>query len=84
MSKELLFERKNGFEGISKKDKNEIYDFCEEYRVAITKAKTEREFCDLSVSLLDKTGFVPLSEKSELKPGDRVYAINRGKGVTAF
>lgn len=84
MSNELLFERKNGFDGIDPKSKNEIYNFCEEYRLAITAAKTEREFCDLSVELLNKAGFVALESKNELKAGDRVYAINRGKGVTAF
>ncbi len=84
MEKELLFERKNGFEGISPEKKSEIYDFCEEYKDAITLAKTEREFCELSVSLLKKAGFLPLEDMTKLKAGDRVYAVNRGKGVTAF
>ncbi len=84
MSKELLFERKNGFDGIESDVKNEIYSFCEDYKDAITKAKTEREFCDLSVNLLKEAGFKPLKDAKTLKSGDRVYAINRGKGVTAF
>ncbi len=84
MEKDLLFERKNGFAGIESEYKDEIFRFCEDYRVAISDAKTEREFCDLSVEMLEKSGFLPLEEKSELKPGDRVYAVNRGKGVTAF
>lgn len=84
MAKELLFERKNGFEGISKKTKNEIYNFCEEYKIAITTAKTEREFCSLSVEVLEKSGFKNIQNVESLKAGDRVYAVNRGKGVTAF
>ncbi len=80
----LLYERKNGFDGISAKDKSEIFDFCAEYSEAITVAKTEREFSDMSVSLLKKAGFVELSCKNELKPGDRVYSVNRGKGIVAF
>lgn len=84
MSKELLFERKNGFDGIKESVKNEIYSFCEDYKDAITKAKTEREFCTLSVNLLKEAGFKPLEDAKTLKSGDRVYAINRGKGVTAF
>ena len=81
---ELLAERKNGFDKIDEKKKAEIYDFCEDYKKAITKAKTEREFCDLSVKILKDAGFSNLEEKETLSAGDRVYAINRGKGVTAF
>ncbi len=84
MEKELLFERKNGFEEISASDKADIYSFCEDYKCAISAAKTEREFCDLSVNLLKDAGFVALEDKDSLKAGDRIYAINRGKGVVAF
>lgn len=84
MSKDLLFERKNGFADIDNVTKDKIFSFCEEYKQAISKAKTEREFCALSTELLDNAGFVPLDTKDKLKPGDRVYAVNRGKGVTAF
>ncbi len=84
MMEELLYEKKNGFEGISDKEKAEIFDFCAEYSEAITLAKTEREFSDLAISLLDKAGFVELGSKERLVPGDRVYSVNRGKGVVAF
>ncbi len=84
MSQDLLFEKKNGFAGINENDKDKIYSFCEEYRQAISKAKTEREFCNLAVKLLDNAGFVSIDSKAKLNAGDRVYAINRGKGVTAF
>lgn len=84
MENNLMYERQNGFVGMDEKTKSEIYSFCEEYRQVLTKSKTEREFCDLSVELLDKAGFVSLDSKDSLKPGDRVYAVNRAKGVTAF
>lgn len=84
MSEELLKKRKNGFDGISEAEKKEIFDFCEDYKEAITKAKTEREFCDLSVAMLEKAGFCDLAGKEKLSAGDRVYAVNRGKGVFAF
>ncbi len=84
MENNLIYERKNGFATADEQTKKDVYSFCEEYKQALTKAKTEREFCDLSVDLLDKAGFVSLDEKTLLKPGDRVYAVNRGKGVTAF
>lgn len=81
---ELLRKRKNGFVGIDDSEKSCIFDFCEEYKAAISKAKTEREFCDLSVEMLEAAGFCDLANASKLSAGDRVYAVNRGKGVFAF
>ncbi len=84
MNEILLYERKNGFVGIDENEKAKIYDFCEEYRLALTKAKTEREFCSLTVKMLESAGFCSLEDKQSLKAGDRVYNVNRGKGITAF
>ncbi len=84
MNKDLLYERKNGFEGIDEKKLSEIYDFCEEYKQALNIGKTEREFCNMSIKLLEDAGFKSLEEMKTLKAGDRVYHVNRGKGVCAF
>ncbi len=84
MNKDLLYERKNGFEGISEKEKALVFEFCDEYSEAITKAKTEREFSDLTVAMLEKAGFKNVLEQTELKSGDKVYCVNRGKGIAAF
>lgn len=84
MSENLMYEKKNGFCDIDENTKARIYDFCEEYRLALTEAKTEREFCNLSVQLLENEGFESLQNKTSLKVGDRVYQVNRGKGITAF
>lgn len=84
MSKDLLMERKNGYDGLSVAEKEEINAFCEGYKSAITKAKTEREFCDLSAQLLEDAGFKNLESAEKLAAGDRVYAVNRGKGIVAF
>lgn len=80
----LMYEKKNGFTDIDEKTKARIFDFCEEYRVALTEAKTEREFCNLSVKLLENEGFENLDSKATLNPGDKVYRVNRGKGIIAF
>lgn len=80
---ELTYSKKNGFSGISEAEKEKVYNFCEDYRKFITDAKTEREFCEESCRLLENEGFSPLEEKTSLKPGDKVYTVNRGKGVIA-
>ncbi len=84
MNHDLLYERKNGFSNIDEKKKTEIFDFCEEYREALTCAKTEREFCNMSIKLLEAAGFKALDGFEILEPGDKVYHVNRGKGLCAF
>lgn len=81
--KELTYENKSVFGELSKEEKAKVFDFCEEYRKFISKAKTEREFCEDTCRVLEENGFVILDEKKTLKPGDKVYAVNRGKGVMA-
>ena len=80
----LLYERKNGFEKIDDKLKADIFDFCKDYSHAIIVAKTEREFSDFSIAQLEKAGFRNLASINNLSAGDRVYSINRGKGIVAF
>ncbi len=80
---ELNYSKKNCFSVMKENEKKRAFEFCEEYRQFLNLAKTEREFCDLGRETLDKEGFVPLESKSELRAGDKIYAINRGKGIFA-
>lgn len=80
---ELSMEKKNGFSVSSDAEKKEVFDFCEEYRKCLSACKTEREFAAEANRLLEKEGFVPIDSVKNLKSGDRVYQINRGKGVFA-
>lgn len=84
MKENLIYERKNGFTDIDLKTKDKVFDFCEEYKKAITEAKTEREFCNMSVKMLESAGFVALDSQKKLNAGDKVYFVNRGKGIIAF
>ena len=81
--KDLLMKNENGFTKVSEAEKKEIFDFCEEYRKCISECKTEREFAAESKRLLEKNGFLPIDTLESVKAGDRVYQINRGKGVFA-
>ncbi len=83
MKKDLLYERKNAFGQVSEGTKKEIFDFCEDYKKAITLAKTEREFCSMAYEMLEREGFVRIDGVERLKVGDRVYSTNRGKGIFA-
>ena len=79
----LGYENKNMFAELDKKEKELVFDFCNGYMKFITKAKTEREYCDETCRLLESNGFIPLSETDTLKAGDKIYTVNRGKGVIA-
>ena len=84
MDDSLMFERKNGFSDIEEDFRNSIFDFCDEYKDVLNKAKTEREFCSFAVETLERAGFEKLSDKVKLSTGDKVYYVNRGKSVAAF
>ncbi len=84
LQEKLCYENKNGFNDATENERKEIFDFCEGYRNFINEGKTERECCDIVCRELSAAGFVPLQEKKELKAGDKVFTVNRGKGVAAF
>lgn len=59
------------------------YAFAEEYKVCLSKAKTERMFVQQSVEGLKELGFVDIATKDSLKAGDKVYSTIRNKGLMA-
>ncbi|SET31104.1 Aspartyl aminopeptidase [[Clostridium] aminophilum] len=59
----------------------EAYDFAEGYKDFLGKAKTEREFTEESVKLLDEAGYRPIEKGKTYQPGDKVYYVNRGKSL---
>ncbi len=80
--KEKLFNKKKvGWENIETRQKEEIFNFCKGYMDFLNKAKTEREFIKQSKKVASENGFKDISEFNELKPGDKVYFINRDKSM---
>ena len=65
-------------------DYKDIMDFNEGYKDFITKGKTERLCVNEAIKLATKAGFKPLESYKTLKPGDKVYAVNRGKNIAVF
>ncbi len=78
---DLLKENKNGWETVTDAEKTAIFDFCEGYRNFIDSAKTERLAVKKAVEAAKEHGFVDLNSKETLKPGDKVYFVNREKSV---
>lgn len=77
----LVLERKSAYLRMSSEEKDEMNYLCDEYRKFLDKGKTERECVCEAVAAAKAAGFVDLDDVSELKSGDRVYKINRGKNV---
>ena len=74
--------RKNIWEKYDNYEK--IMEFNEGYKDFITVGKTERLCVNEALKLAIAKGFKPLSSYKELKPGDKVYSINRDKNICVF
>ena len=82
--KEKLFTNKNnGWENLSDEELRNIFQFADEYMYYLNNSKTEKEIVQNSKEILIKNGFVDISEKETLTPGDKVFYVNRGRCLYA-
>ena len=76
-------ERPNAWKTYDEAQLTELDGLCEDYKAFISQNKTERECCAAAVELARAAGYESLSDRiasgSPLKPGDKVYAVNRNK-----
>ncbi len=80
--KEKLFtKRECGWENLEEGKKEEILKVSDKYMAFLNKAKTEREFIKEAKKLADENGFTDIMNKQELRPGDKIYFINREKSM---
>ncbi len=82
-------ERKNAWSKYtSEADCKKVFDFAEGYRQFLSQCKTERECVDYFTEKAIALGYINLEdviEKGlELKAGDKVYAVNKGKEIATF
>jgi len=81
LKKKLLMQPKNGWEGLDPGKKDCVFAFCEDYKVFLDNSKTERDCADYVESLAKDNGFTVYSRGMKLKPGDRVFLVNRSRSV---
>ncbi len=55
--------------------------FAEGYKIFLDRAKTEREFAEVALEECQKAGYHLFEPGQELRPGDRVFHLNRNKAV---
>ena len=78
--KEKLFNKKeNGWNNTANKE--DIFNYANGYIKFMNKAKTEREIVKQSKIIAESKGFKDIKDYDVLKPGDKVYYINREKSM---
>ncbi|NMF07537.1 aminopeptidase [Clostridium beijerinckii] len=79
---------KNAWNKYDEKEVQSIFEFCEGYKNFMSKCKTERECVKEVLRLAKAEGYEDIEEiiknNKQLKPGDKVFANNKGKAVALF
>jgi len=76
------------WDNLQENGQSEINTFCNEYKNFMNSAKTEREATLEIVRIAEANGFTDLNQaiqnKTNLKPGDKIYITNKDKTVAMF
>ena len=75
--------RKNAWEKYQDK-LDEVMNFAEDYKKFISFGKTERLVVKESIELLEAAGFKNAAQLKAVKPGSKLYFVNKNKNICAF
>ena len=81
LKKKLFRDETTGWENLSEEESNKLNEVSDSYMEFLNKAKTEREFIKYAKELADENGYRDIMTFETLKPGDKVYFINRKKSM---
>jgi aspartyl aminopeptidase len=82
--KKLVKKYENMWNRLEEKDRNTIFSFAASYIDFISYSKTERKAVEFGLKLARSRGFCEFNEKKQLKPGDRIYFVNREKNLMLY
>ncbi len=82
LKKELFMEKANRWD-LQADQKDQIFAFAEDYKLALNEGKTERRFLRFAVRQLENAGFEDISKFKKLKKGDKVYLTMHEKTLIA-
>ena len=80
LEEKLLMKNESGWKKMEKKQKD-IFSFCKGYTNFMLNAKTERESVSEITKNAKRNNFKNIKDVKKLKPGMRVYAVNREKNI---
>lgn len=83
MNTDYLRPKQNLWEMADNETLTIIGDYAAAFKNFMNAAKTEREFVDEAISLLQAKGYKELKSFDKLQAGDKVYASIHGKGLAA-
>lgn len=66
---------------LSEKEKKAAFEFSQDYKDFLAKAKTEREAVTEIIKFAEKNGFRCIEDVRSPKPGARIYITNRNKNI---
>lgn len=75
------YTRKNAFKEADEEQKKSIFDYAEGYKKFLFTSKTERGACATAAQLCRERGYKPYSFGDKIKPGDKLFFINRDKNI---
>ena len=81
LKQKLFNQKKNGWENLEPNQKEEIFNLSQKYMDFLNLAKTEREFIKKARKMADENGYKDIMEFDSLKPGDKIYFVNREKSM---
>ena len=81
-SEQLFYDKKTGFDKLTDADKQAMQSYAEGYKHFLDEGKTERDAVRETVRLAEAKGFRAWKRGDALKSGDKIYQINREKGIT--
>lgn len=81
LKEDILLNPKKGAITLSKEEIAKADSFCVDYKKFLDYSRTEREAVNYTVKLAKKEGFQEFDPSKSYKAGDKIYCVNRGKGI---
>ena len=81
-SEQLFYDKKTGFDKLTDADKQAIPAYAEGYKHFLDEGKTERDAVLETVRMAEAKGFRAWKRGDALQAGDKIYQVNRHKGIT--
>ena len=81
LRRDLAYEPKNGYDRLGAEELAEMEAYCKGYKDFLNRCKTERECVSAAVELAQAAGFRPYERGMALRAGDRIYTVNRRRGM---
>ncbi len=70
--------------GISVEERQQVFEFAEQYKEFIHRARTELTFVTEAIAFAEDNGFRPWTAQGATVPGTRYYEVNRDRTITLF